>query len=269
MTMITPSYLGETIEYSSLHACRSTLEDPTHDYGFNAAKKTIITLGYPQGGNSIIANNRIKNAMRGIASIGLQSLTITENVIEHVINCGIEVYNTVESFEGPDTYVRDVIISGNLISYACLKNHVILGKLQSDGNQGGGGKAALTVGSFSADYQYETGNKRLSNISVTGNMVNYSAADAYFLNNIDHLMFSNNSARDCNTSPFPPYTGYIVECWSCTDLCGFNNNVTDSNSSPNAIAGYRVRNTTGSIGGWLGLAYVVYPGSTMTPKILY
>ena len=31
MTMITPSYLGETIEYSSLHACRSTLEDPTSD----------------------------------------------------------------------------------------------------------------------------------------------------------------------------------------------------------------------------------------------
>ena len=28
MTMITPSYLGDTIEYSSLHACRSTLEDP-------------------------------------------------------------------------------------------------------------------------------------------------------------------------------------------------------------------------------------------------
>ena len=33
MTMITPSYLGETIEYSSLHACRSTLEDPTDSYG--------------------------------------------------------------------------------------------------------------------------------------------------------------------------------------------------------------------------------------------
>ena len=32
MTMITPSYLGETIEYSSLHACRSTLEDPTQGY---------------------------------------------------------------------------------------------------------------------------------------------------------------------------------------------------------------------------------------------
>ena len=35
MTMITPSYLGETIEYSSLHACRSTLEDPT-GYGLPA-----------------------------------------------------------------------------------------------------------------------------------------------------------------------------------------------------------------------------------------
>ena len=39
MTMITPSYLGETIEYSSLHACRSTLEDPTEmfDYAGEAA----------------------------------------------------------------------------------------------------------------------------------------------------------------------------------------------------------------------------------------
>ena len=39
MTMITPSYLGETIEYSSLHACRSTLEDPTDQF-----KSPIIVL---------------------------------------------------------------------------------------------------------------------------------------------------------------------------------------------------------------------------------
>ena len=51
MTMITPSYLGETIEYSSLHACRSTLEDPTkrmsdrlaHELAlFNAYKARLI-----------------------------------------------------------------------------------------------------------------------------------------------------------------------------------------------------------------------------------
>ena len=39
MTMITPSYLGETIEYSSLHACRSTLEDPTADFANVAGRE--------------------------------------------------------------------------------------------------------------------------------------------------------------------------------------------------------------------------------------
>jgi polygalacturonase len=99
-----------------------------HDYGFNAGKQAIVMLGYPQAGNSMIINNKIKNAMRGIASIGLQALTITGNVIEHVVNCGIEVFNTAESFEGPDTHVQDVIISNNLISYACLKKSKSLGK---------------------------------------------------------------------------------------------------------------------------------------------
>ena len=41
MTMITPSYLGETIEYSSLHACRSTLEDPTH-HGAALVAMTVV-----------------------------------------------------------------------------------------------------------------------------------------------------------------------------------------------------------------------------------
>ena len=43
MTMITPSYLGETIEYSSLHACRSTLEDPT-----SACAVPTIPFPHPQ-----------------------------------------------------------------------------------------------------------------------------------------------------------------------------------------------------------------------------
>ena len=48
MTMITPSYLGETIEYSSLHACRSTLEDPTGEIGAHAttpATQATIAFG--------------------------------------------------------------------------------------------------------------------------------------------------------------------------------------------------------------------------------
>ena len=43
MTMITPSYLGETIEYSSLHACRSTLEDPTT--GVTRGKRLVVLVG--------------------------------------------------------------------------------------------------------------------------------------------------------------------------------------------------------------------------------
>ena len=42
MTMITPSYLGETIEYSSLHACRSTLEDPTESAPFTDAHRADV-----------------------------------------------------------------------------------------------------------------------------------------------------------------------------------------------------------------------------------
>ena len=46
MTMITPSYLGETIEYSSLHACRSTLEDPTLDSEKRRRRKGWQALGH-------------------------------------------------------------------------------------------------------------------------------------------------------------------------------------------------------------------------------
>ena len=48
MTMITPSYLGETIEYSSLHACRSTLEDPTTaDVQRRVAFSRVWRLSFP------------------------------------------------------------------------------------------------------------------------------------------------------------------------------------------------------------------------------
>ena len=57
MTMITPSYLGETIEYSSLHACRSTLEDPTISGNTSAYKELAeIRLEQPdvQGAVTIL-----------------------------------------------------------------------------------------------------------------------------------------------------------------------------------------------------------------------
>ena len=52
MTMITPSYLGETIEYSSLHACRSTLEDPT------LPPSTSNRAPYPPSGKPPLMSSR-------------------------------------------------------------------------------------------------------------------------------------------------------------------------------------------------------------------
>ena len=58
MTMITPSYLGETIEYSSLHACRSTLEDPT-------TAPSFLDQAWPED-RLIVVNSFSKNwAMTG------------------------------------------------------------------------------------------------------------------------------------------------------------------------------------------------------------
>ena len=59
MTMITPSYLGETIEYSSLHACRSTLEDPTTPQSEEQKRATweqqaIKRLGEPEDMTGVI-----------------------------------------------------------------------------------------------------------------------------------------------------------------------------------------------------------------------
>ena len=60
MTMITPSYLGETIEYSSLHACRSTLEDPTP--GIDALKYAKPASSSSPSNESFTVKIRYKRA---------------------------------------------------------------------------------------------------------------------------------------------------------------------------------------------------------------
>ena len=69
MTMITPSYLGETIEYSSLHACRSTLEDPTA-YGvgpqFNTPNHNYDTSDFDQLVAAINAHQLPASALPGV-----------------------------------------------------------------------------------------------------------------------------------------------------------------------------------------------------------
>ena len=54
MTMITPSYLGETIEYSSLHACRSTLEDPTAAHSGSGGLRLRAALVDPKAKPGVV-----------------------------------------------------------------------------------------------------------------------------------------------------------------------------------------------------------------------
>ena len=56
MTMITPSYLGETIEYSSLHACRSTLEDPNLESISLRTRKRLRPNGLRNGTMTRVAH---------------------------------------------------------------------------------------------------------------------------------------------------------------------------------------------------------------------
>ena len=97
MTMITPSYLGETIEYSSLHACRSTLEDPTGKCAaigsgtiLNVNDRTAAGVALSIGDNTFIG-------LRNFFSVG-RSITIREYCLT-TVNCAF--VGSVHRFDDP------------------------------------------------------------------------------------------------------------------------------------------------------------------------
>ena len=85
MTMITPSYLGETIEYSSLHACRSTLEDPTERGILHRdLKPANILLGDDGEPLLLDFNLAADTKLRGPASAALIGGTLPYMAPEHL-----------------------------------------------------------------------------------------------------------------------------------------------------------------------------------------
>ena len=82
MTMITPSYLGETIEYSSLHACRSTLEDPT-----NSAVETITVYLVRSGGGPGPTNIKIPSQQLAVGQT-----YVSPELAGAVLNVGDALY---------------------------------------------------------------------------------------------------------------------------------------------------------------------------------
>ena len=80
MTMITPSYLGETIEYSSLHACRSTLEDPTK---LIAVILDFMTLQRGQGDNDELDSGFLLEGRQLRGDIGRRARIEQMRIVHH------------------------------------------------------------------------------------------------------------------------------------------------------------------------------------------
>ena len=83
MTMITPSYLGETIEYSSLHACRSTLEDPTRKQprnttSFNPVLHHILSESLPANDAAVVIQG-LSGGTAAYAYLEMMDLQVADN----------------------------------------------------------------------------------------------------------------------------------------------------------------------------------------------
>ena len=80
MTMITPSYLGETIEYSSLHACRSTLEDPTGNTAVGGSwSLTFEALSNDSSSTSAVSANYTDNVTGTVLAIASSGVMTSQN----------------------------------------------------------------------------------------------------------------------------------------------------------------------------------------------
>ena len=100
MTMITPSYLGETIEYSSLHACRSTLEDPTvlgcvtpvGDQGGDIAKAAAAKAGLP---NTVAGVQLNRFCASGLEAVNVAAQKVASGWEDLVFAGGVESMSRV------------------------------------------------------------------------------------------------------------------------------------------------------------------------------
>ena len=113
MTMITPSYLGETIEYSSLHACRSTLEDPTYLHRSDAAlPPTLGVLVQIDKDNAEVAKDLAQQiaAMRPL-------YTTREDVPAEVVEKERRIAEQITRDEGKPEQAIGKIVDGRLNAY--------------------------------------------------------------------------------------------------------------------------------------------------------
>ncbi|MDR1284319.1 MAG: right-handed parallel beta-helix repeat-containing protein [Opitutaceae bacterium] len=228
-----------------------------HDYGLPEVKARMkARTGYEQGGRVIISGNLISNAIQGIASIGCDQVTISNNVIEDTVNAGICVFNSdrlgLPGGGKPGdpvlaaSQVRNVVIAGNQITRAALDGTRILDRTYKNGLPGCTARAAICAQSQGYDHMYQTSTRRLSNIVITGNLVSESGTEGIFANKVDRLIMLGNTIIDCNVnnSGATPDMIHVVES---TQLHLAANSIIDTRSTPLHVRGIHLEDSAGRV----------------------
>ena len=146
MTMITPSYLGETIEYSSLHACRSTLEDPTpadlarkHRTVSSRAAENLFWAG--RYGERAENNVRLLRLILGSLE-GNDADAMFPTLVELAMHCGLVQSGDMFAPNSPQVFERALVANlsestgptsiGQNLAWQARSNGEVRGRLSND-----------------------------------------------------------------------------------------------------------------------------------------
>ena len=116
MTMITPSYLGETIEYSSLHACRSTLEDPTAGLGYYAEIPGVIFDVQRTGPSTGMPTRTQQSDLLSVAFLShgdTKHVVLLPGSVKECFEFGYEAFNLAERLQTPVFVLSDLDLGMN------------------------------------------------------------------------------------------------------------------------------------------------------------
>lgn len=216
-----------------------------HDYGLDNQKNRIRAAGYSQAGRSIISGNTVRNAYQGIASVGAQHVTITDNIIENTVNAGICAFNTDRSFVGSQANVSHILIANNQ-TFHTNKDTEIMGKTYENGLPDCTARAAITVQSQGHDHMYPTATRRLSNVVITGNLSTDSGTEGIFVHHTDNVTVTGNTVINANANNVA-VTSAAIEVISSTGLLLAANNIIDARPAPLHRFGILLTKTEGRV----------------------
>ena len=190
----------------------------------------------------------IRNAYQGIASIGSEQITITDNIIDDTVNAGICVFNSDHySTVIADANVRNVIIADNIITNACKTTRIMKNDYRN-GVDTCTARAAICAQSQGRDMLMPSATRRLAAILIANNIVCDSGAGGILGHFVDTLHITGNILLNCNANG-KASTGNILEAIFCTDVQIRGNTVIDSRSVPRHERAWSLRKSMGIVDG--------------------